>query len=344
MRAFGVNYDIGVTVDGRRTRPGFVEAEVRRDVQTIARDLHATAIRVSGEDLDRLEMAGRLASEAGLELWFSPMPYNLGPDELVDVLTRAATIAERLRAHGEVVAVLGGELSLFASGFVPGANLAERIATMSDPATWSSADLIAEVGEGFARAKATQRSIAETARGVFGGPITYAAGTWEEVDWDLFDIVSVDAYRDASNEVGFREQVRGYGRFGKPVAITEFGCCTYTGASAAGGAGWMILDPKGDDEPRLAGPHERDEGEQVRYFRELMEVFDEENVDAAFWFSFAGFALPHRDDPALDLDTAAYGAVAVSDVRFDGSQTWEPKEVFHAMARDFARRGAAVGR
>jgi len=35
---------------------------------------------------------------------------------------------------------------------------------------------------------------------------------------------------------------RGYVRFGKPVAITEFGCCTYAGALAAGGAGWLILD------------------------------------------------------------------------------------------------------
>src|SRR5262245_43382575 len=134
MRVHGVNYDTGLTVEGRSTRPSFVEAEVLRDMRTIARDLHATAVRVSGEDLDRLEAAGRLALEAGLELWFSPMPYNLAPDELAGLLARCAAVAEGLRAHGEVVAVLGGELSLFASGFVPGENLSDRIATMSDPA------------------------------------------------------------------------------------------------------------------------------------------------------------------------------------------------------------------
>lgn len=338
MRVHGINYDTGISLEGRSTRPSFVEAEVLRDMRTIARDLHATAVRVSGEDLERLETAGRLALEAGLELWFSPMPYNLQPDALADLLAGSAAVAERLRGHGEVVAVLGGELSLFASGFVPGADLTERIATLSDPATWSSPDRTAELTAGFQRAKAAQRSAVESARAAFAGPITYAAGAWEEVEWELFDIVSVDAYRDASNAARYREQISGYGRFGKPVAITEFGCCTFAGASAYGGTGWQILDPKAEDEPRLDGPRERDEGEQVRYFRDLMEVFHTENVDAAFWFSFAGFALPRRDDPARDVDMAAYGVVAVSDLRFDGSQSWEPKEVFHAMAEDFARR------
>ncbi len=344
MRVFGLNYDTGLTVEGRSTRRCFVEAEVRRDIRTIAQDLHASAIRVSGEDLGRLEVAGRLALEAGLEVWLSPMPYNLDADALSDLLARSASVAERLREHGEVVAVLGGELSLFASGFVPGAELSDRIATMSDPATWSSPDRLAEMGAGFERAKVVQRSSAESARATFKGRITYAAGAWEQVDWDLFDIVSVDAYRDASNVAGYREQVRGYARYGKPVAITEFGCCTYAGASAAGGTGWLILDPKAEDEPRLDGPYERDESEQARYFRELMDVYDAEGVDAAFWFSFAGFALPHRDDPARDVDMASYGVVAVSDLRFDGSQTWEPKQAFHAVGEDFARRSAAACR
>jgi hypothetical protein len=46
------------------------------------------------------------------------------------------------------------------------------------------------------------------------------------------------------------------------------------------GTGWLILDPKAEDEPRLDGPRGRDEGEQVRYFRDLMGVFDAEGVDA----------------------------------------------------------------
>jgi hypothetical protein len=182
-------------------------------------------------------------------------------------------------------------MSLFGRGFVPGESLSDRIAAMTDPASWSTPDRRAKMGAGFERAKAVQRSIAEAARAAFGGRITYAAGGWEQVEWDLFDIVSIDAYRDANNAARYREQIRGYTRFGKPVAITEFGCCTYAGAAAAGGTGWMILDLV-SSRPQLTGVHHRDEVEQVRYFHELMEVFDAEGVDSAFWFSFAGFALP----------------------------------------------------
>jgi hypothetical protein len=46
----------------------------------------------------------------------------------------------------------------------------------------------------------------------------------------LFDLVSVDAYRDAGNAAGYRDALRAYRRFGKPVAVTEFGCCTYRDA------------------------------------------------------------------------------------------------------------------
>src|SRR5215471_3518841 len=103
---------------------------------------------------------------------------------------------------------------------------------------------------------------------------------------------------------------RGY--VGKPVAITEFGCCTYAGASAVGGTGWLILDQVSPT-PQVTGVHQRDEAEQVGYFHELMEVFDAEDVDSAFWFGFAGFALPHGNCAAPDVDMASYGAVTVSD-------------------------------
>ncbi len=158
----------------------------------------------------------------------------------------------------------------------------------------------------------------------------------------LFDIVSIDAYRDAGNAAGYLEQVRGYRRFGRPVAITEFGCCTFAGASERGGSGWLILD-RDVDPPALDGDYERDEGEQVRYFNELMDIYDAEEVDSAFWFSFAGFALPRRrGDLKLDLDMASYGAVAVSDAAGGGAGVgWEPKEVFHAIAANFDRRRTA---
>jgi hypothetical protein len=263
----------------------FDDGTVRREPEIIADDLHATAVRVTGDRVDRLELAARHASAAGMQVWFSPFVCDLDPDELVEHLAGCARRAELLRRAGaDVVLVLGGEISLFCSGFVPGEGLQGRLATMTDPATWGTAD--------------GRAALAAGARQVFRGPITYAAGTWEEVDWEAFDVVSVDAYRDAQNAAGFADLVRSYRRFGKPVAVTEFGCCTYRGAADPG--------------------------------------------DAAFWFTFAGYQLPHRPaDPRHDLDQASYGLVAVLE---EGHGTrypdmpWEPKRLFDTLAASYATR------
>jgi hypothetical protein len=297
MRTFGVSYDTGVVVDGDSTRPTFDDGTVRRELEIIADDLHATAVHVTGDRVDRLELAARHASAAGMQVWFSPFVCDLDPDQLVEHLAGCARRAELLRRAGaDVVLVLGGEISLFCSGFVPGEGLQGRLATMTDQATWGTADGRAALAAGLARAKDTLRTLAAEARQVFRDPITYASGTWEEVDWEVFDVVAVDAYRDAQNAAGFADLVRSYRRFGKPVAVTEFGCCTYRGAA--------------------------------------------DRVDAAFWFTFAGYQLPHRPaDPRHDLDQACHGLVAVLE---EGHGTrypdmpWEPKRLFDTLAASYA--------
>jgi hypothetical protein len=154
--------------------------------------------------------------------------------------------------------------------------------------------------------------------------------------------VSVDLYRSADNAADFAQHVRNHGGHGKPLVVTEFGCCTYRGAAAAGGTGWLIVDLESD--PRvLSGDHVRDEAGQAAYFTELMDVFEAEGVHGAFWFTFAGYEYPTDPGPRRDLDLASYGVVKVLK-GLKGTtypdMTWEPKEVFHAIA---ARYGAAAG-
>ena len=327
MVSIGVNYDTGFVYGGRNTRRRFDTDAVRNDLAVIAEQLHAPAVRISGDNPDRLVTAAEAALAVGLDVWFSPMPTDLEPAEFIAFLTDCAARAESLRRQGEVVMVLGCELTLFCKGFVPGETSQERIALMSDPATWTDPVKVGELQAGLARWTAVQAELAAAARKVFGGRITYAAGLWEDVNWDLFDIVAVDAYRDAQNAATFADEVASRSKWGKPVVATEFGCCTYRGAADRGGIGWAIVDTKSDP-PVLDGPYERREEEQVEYLIELVEEFDRINLAAAFWFSFAGFELPHRPgDPRHDLDLAAYGLVAVDD---DGN--WRPKQVFGKLA------------
>jgi hypothetical protein len=188
------------------------------------------------------------------------------------------------------------------------------------------------MGEVCAELSGYLSSVAAQARDRFGGKITYAAGPWEEIDWTPFDIVSVDGYRDATNKDYFAYLIQRRFQDGKPVAITEFGCCGYAGAADKGGMGWAIIDY--DASPaRLDGDYTRDEDEQVRYLDDLLAIFDAAGVDSAFWFTFAGFKFPRRDDPRADMDLASYGLVAISD---DLGTTWEPKKAYHALAAAYA--------
>jgi hypothetical protein len=169
------------------------------------------------------------------------------------------------------------------------------------------------------------------ARAKFGGQITYASGTWEDIDWTPFDIVAVDAYWARMNALTYRSNLRRrVRRQDKPFVVTEFGCCTYAGAGNRGGMGWAIVD-HAVTPPRLDGAYVRDEQEQVRYLAKCLDVFDAVGVDSAFWFTFATYGSPHRDDPPYDLDLGAYGVVKMLD-----QTVWEPKAVFHALATRYA--------
>ncbi|HZE33858.1 MAG TPA: hypothetical protein VE198_20815 [Actinoallomurus sp.] len=54
---------------------------VRREVRIIKEGLHRTAVRITGGDPDRLEIAARHVADAGPEVWFCPFIRDLTVDE-----------------------------------------------------------------------------------------------------------------------------------------------------------------------------------------------------------------------------------------------------------------------
>src|SRR5262249_32271731 len=157
--------------------------------------------------------------------------------------------------------------SVFGRGFLAGENAYARLSQLSAP----SPEMFAEYPKTVARLNAFLSEAAEAVRTRFAGPVTYASGLWEQVDWAPFDIVSVDADLDRTNAAMLNEQLVAIRSIGKAAAVTEFGCCTYRGAADKGAAGWMILAGEGENR-RLDGDYIRDECEQSRYFRELLQV------------------------------------------------------------------------
>ncbi len=135
--------------------------------------------------------------------------------------------------------------------------------------------------------------------------------------------------------------MRRYLRWGKPLAITEFGTCAYVGAPEAGGMGWDIVDYT--KEPNeIKGHVVRSERTQAAYLGDLLDVFESMGLYAAMAFEFLTADAPHRpDNPRYDLDLASYGITkAIKDRPDDPSSDWhwEPKEAYHAVARHYCRR------
>ena len=336
MRARGINYDTGFIAQPHKpnaftTHEPFDPTVVRRELEIIRDDLHCTAVRITGGDPDRLEITAKHAAELGLEVWFSPFTCDLTRDELLDFLADCADRAERIRRTGaEVVFLTGAELSLFTEGFLPGPTIEERLEVLNRPGDLRAAmaGVPALLNEFLARAVTLVRER-------FGGPVSYAAiPSFEGVDWTPFDFVSVDAYRTKAIAEGYPAAIRALVAAGKPVAITEFGCCTFRGAADLGSAATGIVEYEDHVPVGITGDFVRDESDQVRYLSELLDVFEAAGVDTAFVYTFANYHLPDRDG----LDVASMGLVTVFEDRRGTAYpdlNWEPKAAFAALAERY---------
>src|SRR5215471_17342282 len=333
----GIHYDTGFISAGSTTREPFDPQVVRREMQIIRDDLHCDAVRVTGGYPERLEIAATCAAEAGLEVWFCPFTHNLTSEELLKLLADCAERAERLRQRGaEVIFLTGSELSLMTADILPGHGLEDRVALLADPSQLRL--LIPGIRTSM---KELLGKAIEVARARFGGKLSYASVPLDGVDWGPFDIISTDAgYRTGEREARFRDDIRAFvaqGRAqGKPVAITEFGCAAYRGAADLANRGDIVEWGDGARPVRFKGEYTRDEDEQARYLRELLDVFETEGVNNVFVYTFARYDLACRSASHEDFDIASAGLVKVLDEGRRGQRypdmPWEPKIAFTALA------------
>jgi hypothetical protein len=336
MRIRGINYDTGFISAGTTTREPFDPQVVKREMQIIRDDLRCNAVRVTGGYPERLEIAAMHAADAGLEVWFCPFTNNLTSGEVLELLADCAERAERVRQRGvEVVFLTGSELSLMTAGILPGDRLEDRAALLAEPHRLRP--LIPGIRD---RTNELLGKAVELTRARFGGKVSYASVPLDRVDWGPFDIISTDAgYRTAAMASRFRDDIRAFvaqGRAqGKPVAITEFGCAAFRGAADLAGRGDIVEWDDGARPVRFRGEYTRDEDEQARYLRELLDVFDAEGVDHVFVYTFARYDLAYRTASHEDFDIASAGLVKVLEggrgQRYP-DMPWEPKVAFAAIA------------
>ncbi|QUX31410.1 CPBP family intramembrane metalloprotease [Nocardiopsis akebiae] len=330
----GILYDVGSSyLPGQNSRPRWRTDVVDREMRVIREDLHCTAVTVFGEDVGRLEEAARLALGRGLYVWVQPRLVDAAPGELTANLGRAAEAAERLRRdHPERVGLnVGCEISLFATGVLPGRDLDRRTRALG---------LLFPLLPWFdRRLNRLLREMASTARARFHGPLTYGSGAWETVDWTPFDVVGVDYYLDELTRRTYRQGLRRLRAHGKPVVVTEFGCCSYEGARDRGGSGSDILDWSDLGDRRVRGGHVRDERVQADLIGDLLDVFETEEVHGAFVCMFIEGDCRYSPDPTRDQDMASFGIVRPPPLESGLSPDdghWEPKLAFRTLAARYA--------
>ncbi|MEU9608172.1 abortive phage infection protein [Streptomyces sp. NPDC048057] len=320
-------------VPGETPGTAWSARRMRSDLRAIARDLHANSVKVTGDGVDRLTATASEAVERGLHVWLEPTLSDRPQQETLDHLAETGRHAERLRRQGaDVHLSVGCEFWLLVPGIVPGETVLDRIKNLQD-GTVDFVDMQRKLDAFTARAAAVGRS-------VFRGPLGYAAAQDDRVDWNLFDVVGIDYYSAFPRRESHVRELRKHLRWGKPLAITEFGTCAYEGAPQTGGMGWDVVDHT-KQPPEIVGNPVRSERTQAAYVSELLDVFEEMGLYAAMAFEFLTADAPHRaDSPRHDLDLASYAIVKpIKDEPADPASDWhwEPKEAFHALARRYAR-------
>jgi hypothetical protein len=330
----GVCYDAGRVVLGRNQRPHFNPQIAHRELEIIKNDLHCNTIRICGENIDHLISTAEDALEQDFEVWLSPELWDHNQQETLDYIATAALAAERLRKHWpeRLVFSVGSELTIFMNGILKGEDFFARV---GNPLTLALTMFRLKVSGSHNKPLNDFLVMANQAvRKVFRGSVTYASAPIETVDWSLFDYISVDYYRGKRNRKSYEERLKRYFAYGKPVIISEVGCCTYQGAEDKGGRAFMIVDRKNPE--RLGGKYVRDEWLQARELTDMLGVLVKSGVEGVFVFTFVAPTLKHNEEAMHDLDMASYSLVKSYAHEKHGTaypdMTWEPKEAFHAVS------------
>jgi hypothetical protein len=336
MKRKGINYDVGIEFHRDYiSRPIFDSSIMHRELEIIRQDLHCNAIRISGTDVDRLMVTAEEALKQGLEVWLSPHLHDKNEQETLAYTIKCAAAAEKLRKQWpQLVFILGCELTWFMQGILPGVNFMERLG--SPLSMWWRLKI---VGAHNKPLYAFLGKANAAVREVFHGQVTYASAPIEAVDWSLFDFVCLDYYRVQQNRDSYGPRLKRHFAHGKPVVISEVGLCTYRGAEDKGARGFMIVDPK--NQQQLDGDYVRDEGLQARELTDMLTTLENAGVDGAFVFTFVAPVLTYNENPRFDLDMASYSLVKSYADKHGTTypdMTWEPKESFRAVADYYAKQ------
>lgn len=344
----GVVYDVGVKFGGKSlSTETFDSASVAYDMHVLRHLLRCNTVRIEGEDIQRLTKTAEIANSAGLRIFFNPWKHEANADETASYLEEAAKEAEKLRNKGaDITFVTSCEYSLFCRDVFPGETFNDRMRWMFESGDDNGGTNLEKTKERISKQceklNYVLARLVKIIRKEFAGHVTYSAGTWEDVDWNLFDIIGVDYYRGAETDEEYVQGLERYKSFGKPVVVMEMGSCAYEGAAQLGGGGFMVLqgsDSDGNPIWKDGVEPVRSEKEQADYIEYNIGLLEQAKAHGVFVYVFKFPIYPYKEN-GTELDKISYSLVksfAVEDPRSKLMPAWEPKEAFYRLGALFSK-------
>jgi hypothetical protein len=322
----GVVYDVGLQFN-----PGTYSVEpynpdlVKYDMKVIKNELHANTVRIEGEEISRIVDATLAAHNVGLKVFFNPWKMGADAPTTIAYMSEAAKAAEKLREQGiDLVFVAGCEYSLFSKGALPGETFNDRMVNLAKNLQAAAIEQ-KQTPEMMSADQKLNDILSEIMKGVrenFKGKVTYSSGSWENINWDLFDIVGVDYYRNGESK---EQYVKGLERYkkSKPLFVMEVGSCTYEGAGAKGAGGFSIFQGVNPD------------GTVIYEGGNIPIRSEKEQADGVFIYVFAFPQMPYSEEKGKDMDMTSYALVKTfskQDSRSQKIPNWEKKEAFTRLS------------
>ncbi|OGH64526.1 MAG: hypothetical protein A2821_04745 [Candidatus Magasanikbacteria bacterium RIFCSPHIGHO2_01_FULL_41_23] len=320
-RSRGINYEVGMKFHPEhQVDYEAINQNIEKDLEDI-KEMGCDSVRIYGDNPENLIVAAKTALEKGLKVWLSPRLINGEETETLDLLLKIAGQAEQLRLeHGDnITLVIGNELMIDSRVVFEEENYADRIAQFKKFKALEMAKkygkliglhkVLPDTEQFKQRVQELTKKLALQTREHFKGKITYASLPDEDIDWEHFDIVGVNLYKDALNSGKYAKELERYKSHGKPVAITEFGTAPFKGAKHLGGYAHSVIDWQRGKLKRGMGflPVLRDEKAQADYLETMIKMYEKHEIDAHFIFEYINLnTLARPEDPKRDLSTGSF--------------------------------------
>ena len=128
MKIKGIIYDTGMKFAKFSTKRTISNKKLKEEFQLIKNDLNCNAIGFHGSSVDEIINVANIALRIGLDVWLFPRFINKGNRSTIDLLSRCAKKAEKLRDEYEnIIFSIGDELSVNSTVIFSGRMYVDRV-------------------------------------------------------------------------------------------------------------------------------------------------------------------------------------------------------------------------